>query len=122
MQIQLFLVVILFVALSNFFVGSAIGPTSEEGEARGFLGYSGKNAIGFNHDTLKKGRDDYIITSRYVNSHLEYVSGELFRQNWEPAYVFNNGVMQDFFTVFSVYFPAGIGILAGANVSGDLQV
>lgn len=30
--------------------------------------------------------------------------------------------MQDFFSVFAVYFPAGIGILAGANVSGDLRV
>lgn len=30
--------------------------------------------------------------------------------------------MQNFISVFSVYFPASIGILAGANVSGDLKV
>ena len=47
--------------------------------------------------------------------------GELFRENWQSAYVFNGGMMQNFFSVFSVYFPAGIGILAGANVSGDLK-
>lgn len=47
---------------------------------------------------------------------------ELFKENWDSAYVVNGGVMQDFFSVFAVYFPAGIGILAGANVSGDLKV
>ena len=47
---------------------------------------------------------------------------ELIRENWGPGYIVTDGQMQDFFSVFSVYFPAGIGILAGANVSGDLKV
>ena len=47
---------------------------------------------------------------------------ELIRENWGPGYTVTDGQMQDFFSVFSVYFPAGIGILAGANVSGDLRV
>lgn len=33
-----------------------------------------------------------------------------------------DGVMHDFFSVFSIFFPAATGILAGANISGDLQV
>ncbi len=47
---------------------------------------------------------------------------DLIRENWDSGYVFNGGIMQDFFSVFAVYFPAGIGILAGANISGDLKV
>ncbi|XP_046634296.1 bumetanide-sensitive sodium-(potassium)-chloride cotransporter-like [Daphnia pulicaria] len=46
---------------------------------------------------------------------------DLIRENWSPGYTVTDGQMQDFFSVFSVYFPAGIGILAGANVSGDLK-
>lgn len=47
---------------------------------------------------------------------------DLIKENWDSGYVFNSGMMQDFFSVFAVYFPAGIGILAGANISGDLKV
>lgn len=43
---------------------------------------------------------------------------DLIRENWSPGYTFTDGQMQDFFSVFSVYFPAGIGILSGANVYG----
>lgn len=47
---------------------------------------------------------------------------ELLAENWKPGYTRINGEMQNFFSVFSVYFPAAIGIFAGANVSGDLKV
>ena len=48
---------------------------------------------------------------------------ELFAIDWDSDYSPDStGMMQNFFSVFSVYFPAGIGILAGANVSGDLRV
>lgn len=47
---------------------------------------------------------------------------DLLTENWEPAYSVTSGQMQNFISVFSVYFPASIGILAGANVSGDLRV
>lgn len=49
-------------------------------------------------------------------------SAELFNENWNADYVYNSGQLQNFFSVFAIYFPAGIGILAGANVSGDLKV
>ena len=47
---------------------------------------------------------------------------ELLKENWNSNYFVTDGQMQNFISVFSVYFPASIGILAGANVSGDLKV
>ncbi|XP_053318624.1 solute carrier family 12 member 2-like [Spea bombifrons] len=41
----------------------------------------------------------------------------IFIENWGPD--FRNG--ENFFSIFSIFFPAATGILAGANISGDLE-
>ncbi|KAK9507421.1 hypothetical protein O3M35_007276 [Rhynocoris fuscipes] len=48
-------------------------------------------------------------------------SKETFSENWYPDYRFSEGVNQDFFSVFSIFFPSVTGIQAGANISGDLK-
>ncbi|MBN3277007.1 S12A1 protein, partial [Polyodon spathula] len=79
---QVLLLVILLVAIGNFFVGSVI-PTNEEKKARGFYNYD----------------------------------GSIFAENFGPD--FRDG--EGFFSVFAIFFPAATGILAGANISGDLE-
>ncbi|XP_041980816.1 bumetanide-sensitive sodium-(potassium)-chloride cotransporter [Aricia agestis] len=43
------------------------------------------------------------------------------RDNLGPDYRVFEGVQHDFFSVFAIFFPAATGILAGANISGDLK-
>ena len=56
MQTQQGLVVILAVALVNFFVGSFLGPRTDSSKARGFLGYEGT----------------IIVNSIFQSAHVKY--------------------------------------------------
>lgn len=57
------------------------------------------------------------------NLHLRiFFPAETFVENFGPDYRYSEGKEHSFFTVFSVFFPAATGILAGANISGDLKV
>lgn len=48
--------------------------------------------------------------------------GKVFAENFFPDYRYSEGVDHGFFSVYAVFFPAATGILAGANISGDLKV
>jgi solute carrier family 12 sodium/potassium/chloride transporter 2 len=50
-------------------------------------------------------------------------NGTLMESNFWAQYTFNEeaGQQHNFFSVFAVFFPAVTGIVAGANVSGDLK-
>ncbi|KAK3600462.1 hypothetical protein CHS0354_013017 [Potamilus streckersoni] len=79
---QLMLLVILTVALANYFVGTFLPPSSEK-KWKGVVGYS----------------------------------GHTFTTNFGPGFTEGNS----FFSVFAIFFPSATGILAGANISGDLK-
>ncbi|XP_014216505.1 bumetanide-sensitive sodium-(potassium)-chloride cotransporter isoform X2 [Copidosoma floridanum] len=48
-------------------------------------------------------------------------SFDLLKENFPPDYRRTEGTMHNFFSVFAIFFPAATGILAGANISGDLK-
>lgn len=49
------------------------------------------------------------------------ISEPVFQQNLQSNYRFSEGLDQNFFTVFSIFFPSVTGIQAGANICGDLK-
>lgn len=51
-----------------------------------------------------------------------YSAAELLSTNLYSDYRVFNGFQENFFSVFAIFFPAATGILAGANISGDLKV
>ncbi|CAK9815935.1 Bumetanide-sensitive sodium-(potassium)-chloride cotransporter [Anthophora quadrimaculata] len=48
-------------------------------------------------------------------------NADLFKENFYPDYRYSEGVEHNFFSVLAIFFPAATGILAGANISGDLK-
>ena len=50
------------------------------------------------------------------------ISGDLLKENSWNDYRPFEGLDYNFFGVFGVFFPAVTGIVAGANLSGDLKV
>ncbi|KYM96976.1 Bumetanide-sensitive sodium-(potassium)-chloride cotransporter [Cyphomyrmex costatus] len=84
---QIFLLIILLMAIGDFMIGTFVGPKSDLERAQGFVGYN----------------------------------AELFKENFYPNYRYSEGVEHNFFSVLAIFFPAATGILAGANISGDLK-
>ncbi|XP_026672114.1 bumetanide-sensitive sodium-(potassium)-chloride cotransporter [Ceratina calcarata] len=48
-------------------------------------------------------------------------NANLLEENFSPDYRYSEGVEHNFFSVLAIFFPAATGILAGANISGDLK-
>jgi solute carrier family 12 sodium/potassium/chloride transporter 2 len=46
----------------------------------------------------------------------------VFANNWNSDYRVSEGIHQNFFSVFAIFFPSVTGVQAGANISGDLKV
>ncbi|XP_045605919.2 bumetanide-sensitive sodium-(potassium)-chloride cotransporter isoform X1 [Procambarus clarkii] len=89
---QVVLLVVLLVAILDFIIGAFVGPLSDEEIAMGFIGLNGT-----------------VFTNNLYSDYRD-----------EGAQSGEKGNM-GFFGVFSVFFPACTGILAGANISGDLK-
>jgi hypothetical protein len=71
-------------------------------------------------ETTKKNL--YLIRDIILFLVFYLLTVETFRSNLGPDYQNYEGVDHDFFSVFAVFFPAVTGIVAGANLSGDLKV
>ncbi|KAK0180491.1 hypothetical protein PV327_006127 [Microctonus hyperodae] len=57
----------------------------------------------------------------YAKGFIGY-NGDLMKENFFPNYRGYDGVVEhNFFSVLAIFFPAATGILAGANISGDLK-
>ena len=70
-----------------------------------------------------------LLDSLVIKFHIVFivlismVTGETFVDNFGPDFRDQgSNDLSSFFAVFSIFFPAATGILAGANISGDLKV
>jgi solute carrier family 12 sodium/potassium/chloride transporter 2 len=92
------LLVILLAAMVDFFVGAIMGPQSALDRAKGWEGLNGNLSS-------EKVTIQIFICFRIVATIL--------MGNLGPGYKVSDGIQQDFFSIFSIFFPAVAGIQAG---------
>ncbi len=71
----------------------------------------------------------YFILATLILSLISFFLGGMeqfqwshFAENWNSHYLVEDGVQKEsLFTMFALFFPAVTGIMAGANMSGDLR-
>lgn len=86
---------------------------SESKEPKGFFSYHSQSLL-FIHPTVS------ISVKAPVNTLvcLRLFAAAIFLENLGPDFRED----ETFFSMFAIFFPAATGILAGANISGDLTV
>lgn len=65
---------------------------------------------------------DFYILLKFPSISFSIISATVLKSNLWTDYRPYDGVEHNFFSVLAIFFPAATGILAGANISGDLKV
>lgn len=111
---------VLIVTFVNYFVGTVI-PATPEKQSMGFFSYRCGYPLRYNKISQISwafffcySRDVLVLIPQYF-----FFPDEIFVDNLFPSW---RGPQGSFFQMFAIFFPSAIGILAGANISGDLKV